>query len=112
MQLELTLSPPRERGREAAERCADKAGRDGFDVGAAQAFVRAWLARHGKQSGEDLVDAAVAAGHAPHDGRAFGPVFAGLVRQRVIECAGYCERRKGHGTAGGRVWRLAAGALT
>ena len=109
MQLELMWSPPRKRGQQAAQHCADKAEVLGFDVSAAQAFVRSRLETHGPQSGEDLVDAALAHGHQPHDGRAFGPVFAGLVRQRVIECAGYCERRKGHGTAGGRLWRLAGG---
>ena len=107
MQLELELNPARERGRRAADRCAEKAARvSTFDVDAAQNFIKGWLARYGQQSGEDLVDAAVAHGHKPHDGRAFGPVFAGLVRAKVIECVGYCARRRGHGTAGGRIWRL------
>lgn len=109
MQLELELNPARERGRRAADRCAEKAARvSTFDVDAAQNFIKGWLARYGQQSGEDLVDAAVAHGHKPHDGRAFGPVFAGLVRQKAIECVGYCERRKGNATAGGRIWRLKA----
>ena len=109
MQLELSLDAPRKRGQRAADRCAEKAVRvSDFDVGAAQNFVKGWLARYGQQSGEDLVDAAVAHGHRPHDSRAFGSVFKGLVRKGIIECAGFCLRRKGNATAGGRLWRLKA----
>lgn len=36
--------------------------------------------------------------------RAFGQLFRVLARRGDIRCVGYCERRKGHGTAGGRVW--------
>lgn len=109
MQLELSLDAPRERGRLAAERCAQKASRvSNFDVDAAQNFVKGWLARYGQQSGEDLVDAAVEHGHRPHDSRAFGSVFRTLARKGIIECAGFCMRRKGNATAGGRVWRLKA----
>lgn len=50
------------------------------------------------------VDAAIAHGYRPHDQRAFGSVFGTLSRRNLIRCAVYCERSKGHGTAGGRVW--------
>ena len=37
----------------------------------------------------------------------FSPVYAGLVRRGAIRCVGFCERKKGHSTSGGRVWGLA-----
>jgi hypothetical protein len=46
-------------------------------------------------------------GYRPHDQRAFGPVYAGLARRGAIKCLGFCERQKGHGTSGGRIWSLA-----
>jgi hypothetical protein len=41
----------------------------------------------------------------PHDARAFGAVFLKLKRMGQIEEAGFVARTKGHGTAGGRLWR-------
>jgi hypothetical protein len=32
-------------------------------------------------------------------------VFARLAQAGAIEAVGYTERKKGHGTAGGRIWR-------
>ena len=72
----------------------------------ASAFVVAYLHEHGATPGETITDAAIVAGIVPHDARAFGPVYMTLARRRVIERAGYCARRKGHGTAGGSVWKL------
>lgn len=72
----------------------------------ARDFVLDQLRQHGPSSGEDLTDAAKAAGITPPDDRAFGAVFSFLSRKRAIEPAGFCERRKGHGTAGGRIWAL------
>ena len=56
---------------------------------------------------EQLTDACKARGIVPHDDRAFGPVYLRLVRAGLIEPCGLCARRKGHHTAGGRIWRLA-----
>lgn len=97
---------PLEVGRQAAERCAGTAERGGWDRGAAMAFVLAYLARHGPTPGEVLVTEASRA-YPPHDARAFGAVFMTLSRRRLIEKCGTCVRAKGHGTAGGIVWRLA-----
>jgi len=74
----------------------------------AQAFVLAYLQAHGVSSGELITDAAKLAGIKPPDDRAFGAVYGSLSRKGQIVCAGYCARVKGHGTAGGRLWRLAA----
>lgn len=57
-------------------------------------------------SGEELVDVARAHGAVPPDDRAFGSVFQTLARKGLIRTVGYTVRRKGHGTAGGRVWAL------
>jgi len=113
MQLSIDLDAPplpvaRAIGHEAAERAAERAERaDPSFRERAMFFVVAYLERHGQASGESITDAAKAADICPPDDRAFGAVYAGLVRQGLIVCAGFCPRRKGHGTAGGRVWRLA-----
>lgn|SRR4051812_26637212 len=86
--------------------CADKAERVAeFDRKGAADFILGWLRRHGPLPGEDCTDAAKAHGFHPHDDRAFGAVYGALVRRNLIRHAGYCERRKGHGTAGGRIWQ-------
>jgi hypothetical protein len=103
MQLALDMTP-RQAGEQAAQRCTEKAERIGFDTEGAGKFILGWLARHGQMSGEALVDAAIQHGYRPHDQRAFGAVFGTLSRKGLIRCAGYCEREKGHGTAGGRLW--------
>lgn len=69
-------------------------------------FVLAFLA-DGPASGESITDACIAAGIVPHDQRAFGGVYMRLSRRNLIEKAGTCPRRKGHGTSGGVLWRLA-----
>lgn len=97
----------RAQGRALGEECLAKAGRTaGFDARAAAAFMRSHLHAHGAVSSEDLVDAAKRAGHVPHDDRAFGPVIAGMARRGEIFQAGTCLRKRGNGTAGGRLWRI------
>lgn len=73
----------------------------------AQAFVLEYLRVHGVSSGELVTDACKLAGIKPAEDRAFGPVYAVLARRKQIEFAGFCARRKAHGTSGGRLWRLA-----
>jgi hypothetical protein len=104
-QLSINFDPPRERGRASGEACQAKAERvTSFDSAGAAEFVLRELRNVGQMSGETLTDLATAHGYRPHDARAFGPVFAGLVRRGLIRCAGYCTRSKGHGTSGGRIW--------
>jgi hypothetical protein len=96
---------PREKGAEAAEACLDKACEvAAFDADGAAKFIHEWVVRHGDTRGETLVDEAVKQGFRPHDSRAFGPVISALIRSGQIRCVGYCERTKGHGTAGGRIY--------
>lgn len=103
-----TAAHARAAGAAAGALAADKAERmgDGFRERAA-AFVLGYLAQHGASSGELVTDAAKLAGIKPPDDRAFGPIYAVLARRGQIVAVGFCARRKGHGTAGGRVWRLA-----
>lgn len=97
-------------GELAGEACLDKAVRSAeFDTDGAARFIVGFLARHGNTPGEVLTDEAQKHGLKPHDSRAFGPIFARLSRGGQIRCVGYCERRKGHGAAGGRVWGLVRG---
>jgi hypothetical protein len=92
-------------GEAAADACAANAARRGWDARAAGEFILAWLRRHGPTAGEVLVTEASRV-HRPHDGRAFGAVIAGLSRRKLIEVCGHAPRAKGHGTAGGLVWKL------
>lgn len=72
----------------------------------ARMHVLAVLAGQGDVSGEELTNSCKAAGIVPHDDRAFGAVYAWLVRTKQMQCVGMIPRTKGHGTSGGRVWRL------
>lgn len=61
--------------------------------------------RRGPASGEDITDF-VRAALPMKDGRALGSIYSSLARRALIEQADTCKRRRGHGTAGGIVWRL------
>ena len=91
----------------AAEACTAKAVRvAGFDTDAARAAILDALTRSGRAlTGEELVDHCQRMGLVPHDARAFGSVFAGLARDKQIVAVGFAARRKGHGTAGARLWK-------
>lgn len=73
---------------------------------AASGFILRYLALHGEVSGEDCTNACKRASIAPHDDRAFGPVYLRMVRSEQIEKVGACPRKKGHGTGGGNIWKL------
>src|SRR5215471_1470228 len=77
----------------------------GFGSRAADLILR--LLESGPMSGEDLSLACKHAGVKPHDDRAFGPVYMVLARRGFIEKVGIVQRRRGHGTSGGNVWKLA-----
>jgi hypothetical protein len=93
-------------GRAAAEACTAKAEQvTAFDAARARAAVLELLADGQARSGEAIVDHCQRLGLVPHDARAFGAVFGKLRRMELIEVVGYVERAKGHGTAGGRLWK-------
>lgn len=92
-------------GRVAELACAEKAAIvTGFDLVGARRRALELLRDLGRMSGEDLVDELRRSGFRPHDDRAFGGVFSVLVRERKIRQVGFVARRRGHGTAGGRIW--------
>jgi len=93
-------------GRAAGEACLAKAERvAAFDSDAARAAILELLADGVARSGEQLVDHCQRMGLVPHDARAFGAVIQKLSRLKQIEAVGFVARAKGHGTAGGRLWR-------
>lgn len=100
--------PPREIGEACAKQCLENAeALVSFDKEGAIKFILGWLHRHGPQSGEALTDAAKAHGYVPHADQAFGSIYSTMSRRGLIRCVGFCERAKGHGTAGGRIWDVA-----
>jgi hypothetical protein len=89
--------------------CTAKAERTTeFCSAVAKAAVLDLLADGRPRSGEEIVDHCLRLGIVPHDQRAFGSVFARLRQQGAIEAVGFCERKKGNGTSGARVWRITA----
>ncbi len=100
---------PRQAGIDAGAACLKKAERRGFDADAARAAVLELLADGRPRSGEEIVDHCQRLGLVPHDARAFGAVIGTLARRGQIEAVGFAARRKGHGTAGARVWRVTNG---
>lgn len=116
MSREPWITPPpdfgplfaaRSTGAAAAEACAAKAERTApFSTEDAKAAVLELLADGRPRTGEELVDHCMRLGIVPHDQRAFGAVFRSLSGAGRIIAVGSSERKKGHGTAGARVWRI------
>lgn len=73
------------------------------------AYVREQSALLGSVSGESVTFAARAAGIRPKDDRAFGSIYAKAIRNGDIHVAGTCQRVRGHGTAGGRLYAAGNG---
>ena len=74
------------------------------------AYLAALLVDRGPMSGEDLVDAARAAGYCPADDRAFGAAFQRLRREHGAPILrSDLPRRRGHATSGGRLYGRPAG---
>ena len=100
---------PREIGQERAQAAEDKAVMElAFDPAKAAQDALAWLQEGGQASGEEIVDYLKSLGHKPHDDRAFGAIFSRLSRAGSISFVGYAVRKKGHATAGARVWKAVA----
>lgn len=105
-------TPPAEQARAVGQVAADNAEQraehrePGFSERAAKHILFS-LSHLIEASGEALTDLCKRDGITPPDDRAFGGVYARLVREGRIRCVGFVSRAKGHGTAGGRVWRLA-----
>ena len=108
---QMTIDDAIAAGDAAIRRSAARAERDipGFSRRAAS-YMAAYLTAHGPTSGEDLVDAAIAAGYAPADGRAFGAALRALLRDHDVRVLrSDLPRRRGHGTTGGRLYGMPQG---
>ncbi len=105
MQTAFDFSAVRALGHTGAALATDRAEREspGFTE-RARALILERLAQ-GPASGEDCTDYCRERGLQFKDGRALGSVYSSLRRSGLIEEAGSCKRRRGHGTAGGIVWR-------
>ena len=79
----------------------------GFCDRAAEVILRE-LRKLGQAEGEMLVDLAKLRGIEPRDARAFGAVFKRLSVDGAIRQVGWCNRRKGHNSGGGRIWAINA----
>ena len=88
----------------ALRRVEDAAGPD--FVERASAIVLEYLTQNGPTTAEELTNECKRRGIVPHDDRAFGPVYLRLVRGKLIEHCGTTFRTKGHGTSGGRIWKI------
>lgn len=100
----LMMTEARLAGHVGAGRAVQKCAPD--FVPRAKKFVLAYLDKRNSAPGEIIVDLCKQAGIVAPDDRAFGVVFAALSRAGEIRCIGYCDRKKGHSTAGGRIWAL------
>ena len=94
-------------GMRRAERRAERETAPGFSDRLAAYFYAVLLSR-GPQTGEQLTDAACEAGLVPGDARCCGRAFQVLLTIGAEIVPGVdVPRRRGHGTAGGRLYRVA-----
>lgn len=104
---QLALDWARQQGDSGMRRAESSADRRIPDFSARVCtYFLALLSTRGPMSGEDLTDAARAAGYCPADDRAFGAAFKRLLTSGA-RVTGYAPRRKGHGSSGGKVYGIA-----
>ena len=71
-------------------------------------FARKWLSKGiPRVSSEEMTLACLEAGIRPHDLRAFGAVYKRMVREGILTDKIIVQRRFGHGTSGGSLYRVA-----
>lgn len=108
--LDIRVRVARKLGDEAGNACLAKAeDKDPAFSQKAYDFITAHIREHGPVSGESATLAAVLAGIAPADHRAFGPVYARALREGAIRVVGDVPRVRGHGSAGGKVYAAGEG---
>ena len=104
------LTAAREAGQAAQALATDRAEREAPDFRArAEAAILAKLAA-GPASGEACTDYVRACGIPLKDGRELGSVYRSLRLRGLVEIVGTCDRAKGHGTGGGKVYALGGAA--
>lgn len=103
---QLSLDWSRAQGDLGMRRAASSADRRMPDFSRrAGDYMLALLVARGPMPGEDLTDACIAAGFDPGDARAFGMAFRYILAHGA-RVTGYCARRKGHGSSGGKVYGI------
>lgn len=109
MNEQMALDWSRAQGELGMRRAASRAERVAgpkFSERVADYFL-AVLTTRGPQTGEDLTDAARAAGFMPEDDRAFGQAFKRILQHGAEVVPGaIVPRRKGHGAIGGKLYRM------
>jgi hypothetical protein len=75
-------------------------------------FIVTYIRDHGETPGESVTLAAVKAGIAPPDQRAFGPIYAMALRRELIHVVRFIPRVRGHGSAGGKLYAPGADPKT
>lgn len=99
----------REAGRVAADACLAAAERrEAFDSAKFKQYLVDYVRDHGDTSGEDLVDAAIAAGLVSAKRlRCVGTPMHDLVLQKKLRIIrSDLPRKRGHGTSGGKLYGL------
>lgn len=105
--IEQRVRTARKLGEEAGQRCADKAESNLPEFRArAFAFLKDYARQHREFTGEACTLAMRAAGITAHDDRATGPVYARAIREGVVHIAGMVRRVRGHGSVGGKLYRV------
>jgi len=96
------------RARDAALGRCEQSGGEKFRSDAAR-FILAYLGAHGETPGEVLTEKGWEFGLRPTSLKHWGPVFMRLLREQRIEQCGTARRMRGHGSTGGKVYRLRQG---
>jgi hypothetical protein len=106
MSVQMSLELSQRLGEHARQRAQMRAenAEPGFTERASDWILWYLRAKGEPVPGEMLTDLCKAHGIKAPDDRAFGAVYKMLVGRNLIRQAGWCERRKGHGCGGGRVW--------
>lgn len=107
MQPAVALAIARAQGHDAMDRAESKAKAiDPEFIERAATHMLKYLLAHGVSSGEILTDSCKLAGIRSSSDKHFGPVFRRLLTKGAIRFAGFVARRKGHGSAGGKLYAL------
>lgn len=115
MTARIVTVPPLAQRAATARRLGAEAGKNCFELAEtkdksfgkrAYEFIVDYITKQPEPvPGESVTLACRRAGIAPHDDRAFGPVYAKAIKNGDIRVVGSCQRVRGHGTAGGRLYR-------
>ncbi len=105
------LAQARAAGQAAQELATARAEREEPDFRARAVAAILERLKQGPASGEALTDYVKASGLTlARNGKELGSYYCRLRKSGAIHVVGPCDRAKGHGTGGGKVYALGAGA--